>query len=333
LFCLIEEAASLIAGLPAIRTVRLGRLVAAKSPVQRPVSVVVPTIGRAALLEACLSSVAECRPRAADILVVDQSGGQAVASVVTQFADDGARLLRSTVRDRSLAVNQGMREAHHEVVLVTDDDCTVAPTWVETAWAQLSRDPDSIVTGRVLPVGDAVAVPSLVGANEPHDYTGESNYDVLFGCNMACSRSRFLSLGGFDERVKLAEDNDFCYRWLKRGGRLHYDPSLLIWHHAWRTPAELERHFRGYARGQGIFYAKHLRDGDLEVLRFLVRDLRRAVRGLAARIVRGRSEWPDARLALPRGVTGGLFDGWRAFSSRGRSRAAAVASVTPDRGP
>jgi GT2 family glycosyltransferase len=278
-----------------------------------PVSVVIPTIGRAELLAHCLESISLCRPSPDEVVVVDQSGERAVRAVVERFATDGARLLNSPVRDRSLAVNHGMREARHEAVLVTDDDCTVDPGWVRTAWARLSADPHTMITGRVLPVGEAVAVPSLTGSGVPREYTGEIHYDVLFGCNMACSRSLFLALGGFDERVKLAEDNDFCYRWLRAGERLYYDPSLTIWHHAWRTPSELEHHFRGYARGQGLFYAKHLRRGDLRILRFLARDVRRAARGTVARVVRGRSEWPDARLALPRGVIVGLVGGWRAF--------------------
>jgi GT2 family glycosyltransferase len=279
-----------------------------------PVSVVVPTIGRAELLRRCLQSISECSPRAAEIVIVDQSRDDAVRSVVAGFAHSNARLLVSTDRDRSLAVNRGMTEAEHDVGLVTDDDCTAAPTWVGVAWRHLSSDPRTIVTGRVLPVGDAVSVPSLIGSAAPRDYTGEIHYDVLFGCNMACSRARFLALGGFDERVKLAEDNDFCYRWLRAGQPLRYDPDLLIWHHAWRAPSELERHFRAYARGQGIFYAKHLRARDPTMVRFLVRDVRRAARGIASRIVRGPSAWPDARLALPRGVAAGLVEGWNAFS-------------------
>lgn len=284
-----------------------------------PMSVVIPTIGRASLLANCLESLALCSPRAAEIIVVDQSGDVDVRAAVERFADVGARVVYCAVRDRSVAVNEGMKAAEHEFVLITDDDCTVAETWVETAAAHLSADPDAIVTGRVLPVGDAIAVPSLVGAVEPSEYSGSLHYDVLFGCNMACSRSGFLEHGGFDERVKLAEDNDFCYRWLRAGRRLRYDPELLIWHHAWRTPAQLRHHFRGYARGQGIFYAKHLRAGDLTVTRFLARDVYRASRGAAALVVRGRDEWPDARLALIRGVPTGLVAGWRAFRGEPRS--------------
>jgi GT2 family glycosyltransferase len=284
-----------------------------------PISVVVPTIGRAELLDTCLASIAACEPPAAEIITVDQSGDPAVRAAVERHASAGSRLITSTIRDRSVAVNLGMREAQNEVILVTDDDCTVEPSWVAKAWEHLSVDPKAIVTGRVLPGGDAVAVPSLVGTEEPRDFTGEIHDDVLFGCNMACSRSLFLGLGGFDERVKLAEDNDFCYRWLRAGYHLHYDPELLIWHHAWRGPDELRRHFAGYARGQGLFYAKHLRRGDLGVLRFLVRDGRRATRATVARITRGRPEWPDARLSLPRGVSRGLVEGWREFGAGGDS--------------
>jgi GT2 family glycosyltransferase len=296
-----------------------------------PLSVVIPTIGRATLLEKCLESISHCVPRAAEIIVVDQGPDDVVSATVACYAHIGARVVKSSVRDRSVAVNLGMTHAAHDAVLVTDDDCTVATDWVGTAWAHLSTDPETIVTGRVLPMGDAIAVPSLVGAAEPHDYTGELHYDALFGCNMACKRSRFLAAGGFDERVKLAEDNDFCYRWLRSGQHLHYDPSLLIWHHAWRTPAALGHHFRGYARGQGIFYAKHLRQGDLKVVRFIAQDVRRAIRATVARFLHGRGEWPDARLALVRGLPAGFIAGWRMFAAREASTEALEADATPDR--
>ena len=277
------------------------------------VTVVIPTYNRGAIVAETVRRLFALTPPPDEIVVVDQSGDPAVASVVSRFEAAGARLLVATFRDRSLAVNLGMREARHELVAVTDDDCTVDPSWIDRAWEHVAADATTIVTGRVLPVGEAVAVPSLVGMEQPCEYTGGLHYDVLFGCNMACSRMRFLDLGGFDERVKLAEDNDFCYRWLRAGRRLRYDPSMLIWHRAWRTPEQLATHFRGYARGQGIFYAKHLRRGDLAVLRFVAQDLRRAARAVVARLVRGRPEWPDARLSLPLGLARGLVQGWRSY--------------------
>jgi GT2 family glycosyltransferase len=254
-----------------------------QAPDVLPVSVVVPTIGRAELLGQCLQSISECNPRAAEIVIVDQSGDDAVRSVVTGYAPSNARLLVSTERDRSLAVNRGMREAEHDFGLITDDDCTVAPSWVGIAWRHLSSDPRTIVTGRVLPVGDAVSIPSLVGSAAPHDYTGEIHYDVLFGCNMACSRERFLAQGGFDERVKLAEDNDFCYRWLMSGQAVRYEPRMVVWHRDWRSPDELRRLYRRYWSAQGEMYAKHLSRRDLRLVPSLVANLRSGVIGAARR--------------------------------------------------
>ena len=280
-----------------------------------PVTVLIPTIGRSELLKHCLESVALCEPRAAEIIVIDQSGDDAVRSVVARFSESGARLVRTHVRNRSVAVNYGMKQATHDIVLITDDDCTVEPSWVGGAWKHMSNDERTIVTGRVLPVGDMMAIPSLMGAETPYDYTGELHDDVMSGCNMACSRTRFVDFGGFDERFNRLQDNDFCYRWLRSGRPLHYDPDLLVWHHAWRTPAELKNHYRTYARGKGVFYAKHLRRRDRGVARFLARDIRRAARGVASRVVHGRSEWPDARRALPLGVLLGLVQGWKVFGT------------------
>lgn len=276
-----------------------------------PASVVVPTIGRAGLLESCLESLAGCEPRPAEVIVADQSGGDAVREVVERFAPLGMRLITLDVRSKPLALNRALAEAVHEIVLVTDDDCTVDSAWLSAAWDKMSADPEAIVTGRVIPAGEPLAVPSTIDEGNPRDYTGTLHYGALYGGNMACNRSLVLAFGGFDERFEAAEDNDFCYRWLRAGRRLRYEPDLVVWHHAWRTRDELVRNYRAYGHGQGLFYAKHLRNGDLRVAPFLLRDLYRGARGVAAQIVGGSSPWPDPRTGLLRGVVLGFIHGWR----------------------
>ncbi len=72
-----------------------------------------------------------------------------------------------------------------------------------------------------------------------------------------------------------------------------------------------------YARGQGFFYAKYLRRGDPTMLRFLLRDLRWAARGLLAGASCGAApSWTDPRRGIPRGLPVGLWRGWRAYSPR-----------------
>ncbi len=297
------------------------------SAITHPVSIVVPTIGRVEPLGACLASLAACTPRAAEIVVVDQSGDEAIQRLVDTYAAIGARCTTCPGRGVSKGRNVGIREAAHEIVLVTDDDCTVAEDWVARAWALMGRDGKGIVTGRVLPVGDPQAVPSAKEDEEPHDYTGEIHAGALFPNNMALPKTPVLELGGFDELFgpsEAAEDNEFCYRWLRAGRSLRYEPSLVVWHHDWRSAAELERLYVAYARGQGFFYAKHFRRGDLRMLRWLGRDLYWGVRSLAAAAVKRRARWTDPRRGILRGLPSGLWRGWRTYWRDGASSARAA---------
>lgn len=282
-----------------------------------PVSVVIPTIGRIERLRTCVESVAHCEPSAGEILVVDQSGSKLVRGVVEQFAAAGARLVFCPGRGVSLAANLGLREARHEVVLMTHDDCTVERSWVGAAWRHINASPRAIVTGRVLPAGDPRAIPSTKDDPTPREYSKRALCGVLFPNNMALRRSRVLALGGFDERFgpeEPAEDNDLCYRWMRAGEAIRYEPDLVIWHHEWRTADEMCAVYAAYARGQGFFYGKHLRKRDLGILRFLAGDLYAAARSLGSAVVNRRPRWTDPRRALFPGVATGLLAGWRAFT-------------------
>jgi len=286
-----------------------------------PVTVVIPTVGRVEPLTRCLESLAACVPPPSEVVVADQSHSEEIAALVASFAAVGARVVRSDGRGVSKARNDGLRAATHDVVLITDDDCTVQPDWVGLGAAVASADaPDRIVTGRVVHVGDPRGLTDAVEDTEPRDYTGTPTTGVLFPNNMALVRSAVLAAeGGFDERFgpdEAAEDNEFCYRWLKAGNRLLYDPRLVVFHHHWREPPELERLHVRYARGEGFLYAKHLRGGDLRMLRFVARDLSWGLRGVAAGILRRRPRWTDYRRGILRGLPGGFRDGWRTFGGR-----------------
>jgi GT2 family glycosyltransferase len=287
-----------------------------------PVSVVVPTIGRPQQLRSCLESLSQCRPRASEILVVDQSGLKEVESVVHRFRAAGARTVQCAGRGIAVALNVGLEAAAYDIVLVTHDDCTVAPSWVGRAWALMSPDPRRIITGRVLPAGDPEAVPSTKTDLTAHDYTGEIRCTVLFPNNMALSREMVVASGGFDERFDTAaEDNDLCYRWLRAGYRLQYEPALVVWHHEWRTREELERLYASYGEAQGRFYAKHLRAGDATMLRFMAGDLHAGLRALAAAAFYGDRRRSDTARHIRRGIVRGLVRGWREFDGTKRTGA------------
>jgi GT2 family glycosyltransferase len=211
------------------------------------------------------------------------------------------------------AMNRGLAAARHDTVLVTHDDCTVAPDWVNVARRFARAYPGGIITGRVLPAGDSTYVPSTKSDPEPRDFTGMVTTGVLFPANMVASRECLQAIGGFDERRSLvvAEDNDLCYRWLVDGRTFRYEPDLLVWHHDWRTPEQLVRTYVAYARAQGGFYAKHLYAGDRRVLRLLRWDLRHGLKSIVKGTLHGTPRWQDPYREMVVSLLFGLAAGWR----------------------
>jgi GT2 family glycosyltransferase len=276
-----------------------------------PVTVVLPTIGRPELVRQCLASLAACDPPVDEVLVVDSSDDDAVSVVVAAFAPF-ARRIHCTLPGLGTAFNLGLREARHEIVLLTNDDCTVEPDWVERGHAHASARGDAIVTGRVRPRGDPERVPSTIDDVTAREYAGKGAF-VLYTQCMALRRSSLLDFGGFDGSIRpSAEDNDLSYRWLRAGRRIRYEPDLVVWHHDWRTPEQLARLYVGYGIGQGMVYGKHLRRGDVGIARHLGAAAFWSLRAIAARVVRGSSSRPDPRLGMARGLPRGLVRGWRA---------------------
>jgi GT2 family glycosyltransferase len=276
-------------------------------------SVIVPTVGRAAQLEACLDSLAACEPPPAEILIVDQSGSGEIEALAERFAAAGARYIRCDGKGKPRGANLGLRRASHDTVLFIDDDCTADSAWVGVTRTALAERPSTILTGRVLAPDESIYVPSTIDDTRARDYVGELHVSAIFGNNMAFNRDAVLAIGGFDERFTLAaDDNDLCYRWLRAGGRIRYEPEMVVWHHDWRSPDELDGLYVRYARFQGLFYAKHLRDGDLGVVPFILRDIRDGVVGLRDRYLRGRPRGSDWRQGVLRGLPAGLLAGWRA---------------------
>ncbi len=75
-----------------------------------------------------------------------------------------------------------------------------------------------------------------------------------------------------------------------------------------------------YAMGQGAFYAKHLHEGDAQMIRFVLADAKRAARSLLNTWVRRRARWTDPSRGLVVGLPRGLARGWREARQQAKPR-------------
>jgi GT2 family glycosyltransferase len=256
-----------------------GAVMADPSRIAADITMVIPTVGRP-LLRDCLRSVAAGRVWPAELIVVDQSRGEDVAAWLAALRAEGlmARHLPSAETGIANATNRGLERVRTRFVAVTHDDCRVDPSWLMTLLARLREGDETIVTGRVEPAGEG-PVPTIVTAPEPVVHRRPRlDGDDLFPPNMAFPRSVLQRIGYLDEHPSLrmaGEDNDWAYRALRAGVHIVYDPAAVVSHVGWQPQSALPSIYRRYARGQGAFYGKHLRRGDMFIARRAARDMAR----------------------------------------------------------
>ncbi len=235
-----------------------------------PVSLIVCSRNRPALLAETVRSILKGDEVPAELVVVDQSSALngALAGLRTDRPCD-IRYLWTRSVGLSRARNTDIAAARHDVLAFTDDDMIVERTWFGTlVRTLLAAGVRAVVTGRVLAAPGGVPdgfAPSTKADEAPAVHAGRVDTDVLYPNNMALHRAAFTEVGPFDERLGAgtrfpsSEDNDLGFRLLEAGYRILYTPEAVLYHRAWRTAREYLPLRWHYGLGQGAYYAKHLR--------------------------------------------------------------------------
>jgi GT2 family glycosyltransferase len=213
------------------------------------ISVVIPTLGRADALTDTLAFIGACDPPPDELVVVD--GEPALTGLAAAQAAElgGITLVAvSSPPGVSRQRNLGIERATGKLLVFLDDDVRVQRDFFAVV-AEVTSDPTIVAaTGyvdeprsrrifaqqsrirRLLPGGGAEGNYTRYGY--PHYLRDPMRValDVEFmqGCLMVVRREAARTVG-FDERLAVAEDEDFAYR-LTRLGRVRYDPRLRLVH-------------------------------------------------------------------------------------------------------
>jgi GT2 family glycosyltransferase len=243
-----------------------------------PASVIVPTRNRHTFVQDLVASIGRGTDVPAEIVVIDQSDPPDEA--LPSFDANGCAVVHRRVEavGASAARNEGIRVATHDVLVFVDDDVIATEGWLRSLVTALQHEGErTVVSGLVAagsPEADGAFAPSLKSDAQGAVYQGRGAANVLWSGNMALFRSTVDEIGFFDERLGPGkrrfpgggEDNDYCFRLLEAGYRIVYEPGAVVYHRAWRPPSEYVATQWRYGRGQGGFYAKHMRLRDSYIL-------------------------------------------------------------------
>lgn len=285
------------------------------------VSVIVCSRNRPTMLVESVDSILRGNEVPREIVIVDQS--DVSNPRLAQLDGDRSCTVRyvwTESRGLSAANNLGVAEAHHDVLVFTHDDVTVAPEWLGSlVRALVSQGLRSVVTGQVRPSEAEAAggfAPSTKTDEAPAVYSGRIGIDILFPMNMAMYRSAVEEVGGFDRRLgpgtpfPAAEDNDFGFRLLEAGYRIVYAPEAVLIHRAWRAPRDYLPLRWAYGTGQGGYYAKYADLRDRYMLQRMSADLIRHFRAILSRLRTGDPFGAASSGAYSLGVLYGAARWW-----------------------
>ena len=219
-------------------------------------SVIVPTYCRPEQLKVVLHSLSVMNyPMAAfEVIVVDDESVPPPDEVADSFRSTlHINLLKQKHSGPAAARNLGVGVAKNQYVAFTDDDCAVAPDWLQKYAFRFAELSECGIGGSVsngLPENTCSTSSQLL-MEYLYGYYNSNPHQARFCTtnNLAFPTEIFLKNGGFDVSFQTAEDREFCDRWIQNGNRLIYAPEVMVYHyHELNLRKFLKQHFN-YGRG------------------------------------------------------------------------------------
>ena len=233
-------------------------------PVVQPVSVLVPAYNEAKCIENTVRSLMASE-HPIEVLVIDDGSSDGTARIVEAMGLPNVRVVRQLNAGKPAALNRGLANARHDIIVMMDGDTVFEPSTVREL-VQPFGDPRVGAVAGNAKVGNR---DSLIGAWQHIEYVMGFNldrrmYDILRcmptipGAVGAFRRSALERVGGMSEDT-LAEDTDITMAMHRDGWRVVYAEKARAWTEAPESVQQLwsQRYRWSYGTMQAIW--KHRR--------------------------------------------------------------------------
>ncbi|MET7681254.1 bifunctional polysaccharide deacetylase/glycosyltransferase family 2 protein [Streptomyces sp. NPDC005423] len=211
--------------------------------VTRPVSVIVPAYNEKECIANTLNSLA-LSTHPIEIIVVDDGSTDGTKEIAEALGLPNVRVIRQENAGKPAALNNGVRNARYDIVVMMDGDTVFEPDTVRQL-VQPFADPGVGAVAGNAKVGNRS---TIIGAWQHIEYVMGFNldrrmYDLLRcmptipGAIGAFRREAVLAVGGMSEDT-LAEDTDITIALHREGWRVVYQEHARAWTEA---PASLKQ--------------------------------------------------------------------------------------------
>lgn len=201
------------------------------------VSIVIPAFNAEDTIGRAIESVLAQTYRPIEIVVADDGSTDRTPEIVASWRDHGIRLLRlAAQRGVSGARNAGIAAARGELVALLDSDDAWLPLKLEKQVAAIRADPNLVFVAcaakEFSPTGKYLG--DLYKGRRP--VTGIDGWKSLLARNTVATpsvltwRDRLIESGGFDESLRVCEDQEMWIRLSCQGAIGYVDEPLVHVH-------------------------------------------------------------------------------------------------------
>jgi acetyltransferase-like isoleucine patch superfamily enzyme len=214
------------------------------------ISIIIPVFNQHDMTQDCIDAIRECT-QDCEIIIIDNGSTPPIKVPFT--GDIQTRVIRNEEnKGFPVAVNQGIREAAGDVIILLNNDVIVTPGWAERLAAHLEIF--SIVGPLTnfcaglqrAQIADYQSKAELYkeASALAEECAGEfEEVNFVIGFCMAFKRSLFDEIGPFDESLWpcSGEEIDFCLKARPAGHRIGIAHDVYVHHEGSRTFGDMEK--------------------------------------------------------------------------------------------
>jgi glycosyltransferase involved in cell wall biosynthesis len=190
------------------------------------ISVIIPTLNEGKVISRCMKSLSKQTFKDFEIVVVDSGSTDGTLGIVKKYK---SKVIYEPRRGVPLARNRGVRESKGDIIVCTDGDSSYSPDWLAKI-AKHFDDKDVVaVGGPIAPAENKLKhrVIFKVTTDCFARFAKLFGFVVFQGSNSSFRREGYEKAGGYNEKIRTLDDNEFPNR-IKKLGKVIFDPSLVV---------------------------------------------------------------------------------------------------------
>ena len=198
------------------------------------VSVIIPAKDEERCILTALESLKKQTCKNSEIIVKDGGSTDRTVEIARRYTDNVISCKDVSVGQ---ARNQGAEKASGNILVFMDADSELPSDTLEKLEKRFERDNPSLLIPRYVPKkeilennGKLIQFPRPLNMHwsKIENFLTAKLMRYAAGMCMACDKASFEKVGGFDEKLRVCEDQDISYR-LRKVGRVIYDGGIVAY--------------------------------------------------------------------------------------------------------